>query len=96
VEITPQIHGIDFQGRVLAYACLERDRITLIDSGVADRVDTALESIRTTGRAAGDVGQIILTHCHKDHAGLVAEMKRRSGATAIAHALDAPVIRGQE
>jgi len=47
VEITPQIHGIDFQGRVWAYACLERDRITLIDSGVADRVDTALKSIRS-------------------------------------------------
>jgi glyoxylase-like metal-dependent hydrolase (beta-lactamase superfamily II) len=96
VEITPQIHGIDFQGRVWAYACLERDRITLIDSGVADRVDTALEGIRTTGRTAEDVRQIVLTHCHKDHTGLVAEMKRRSGATAIAHGLDAPVIRKWE
>lgn len=40
--------------------------------------------------------QVILTHCHRDHAGLVAEMKRRSGAAAFAHALDAPVIRGQD
>ena len=96
VEITSQIQGIDFQGRVWAYACLERDYVTLIDAGVADRIDTALDSMRTTGRTAKDVRQIILTHCHKDHTGLVAEMKRRSGATAIAHAFDAPVIRGQE
>jgi len=96
VEITSQIHGIDFQGRVWAYACLEGDRITLIDAGIADRVDTALESFRTTGRTVNDVRQIILTHCHKDHTGLVAEMKRRSGAIALAHALDAPMIGGRE
>ena len=94
MEITSRIHGIDFEGRVWAYACFERDRVTLIDTGIAERIDTAVQSIQMIGRTAEDVRQIILTHCHKDHTGLVAELKRRSGAIAYAHALDAPVIRG--
>jgi glyoxylase-like metal-dependent hydrolase (beta-lactamase superfamily II) len=70
------------------------DGVVLVDTGIpgrADRVERALGDIR---RKIGDVRTILLTHQHVDHTGGVAELRRRSGARVVAHAADAPVIRG--
>ena len=37
---------------------------------------------------------ILLTHWHPDHVGNVAELRRRTGARIVAHAIEAPVISG--
>ena len=44
----------------------------------------------------GEVTTILLTHKHPDHTGVVAELRRRSGARVVAHKADAPVITGAE
>ena len=41
-------------------------------------------------------GVFELTHWHDDHTGGLAELRRRSGATVVAHAIDAPVITGAD
>ena len=41
---------------------------------------------------ASEVKYILLTHAHKDHAGSAAQLKKVTGATVIAHPLDAEII----
>lgn len=39
---------------------------------------------------------IVLTHRHFDHVGAAAELRRKTGATVIASAIDAPTIEGKK
>jgi glyoxylase-like metal-dependent hydrolase (beta-lactamase superfamily II) len=94
MQIAPGIFGVDFHGRVWSYLVAARDNLTLIDTGIAGDLEPLEAGLREAGAGLPDVHQTILTHCHKDHAGLLAELKRLTSTTTIAHSLDAPVIRG--
>jgi glyoxylase-like metal-dependent hydrolase (beta-lactamase superfamily II) len=95
MQVLSNLHAIDFNGRVWAYLYTEADALTLIDTGIAGDIQLIFDAIEEAGRRASDVRQIVLTHCHKDHAGTAAELRRRTGAPILAHRLDAPVIRGE-
>src|SRR5262249_47483555 len=45
------------------------------------------------GRRPADIRRILVTHCHADHSGSLAEMKRLTGAPAAMHPLDAAMVR---
>jgi glyoxylase-like metal-dependent hydrolase (beta-lactamase superfamily II) len=84
------------EGLGQAYVYQEADRLTLIDTGLADKARAVLDAIAAAGRTPKDLHQIILTHYHADHAGSAAELRERTGAPVLAHALDAPVVRGEQ
>lgn len=52
--------------------------------------------MRSTRHDLSDVRAILLTHRQPDHIGSLAELKRRTGADAVAHRADIPVITGDE
>ena len=95
MEIIPGVHVIDL-GMVQAYLVQEADRLTLIDTGLATCAPAIIEVIEGLGRKIGDLRQIVVTHYHVDHMGSLAELAERSGAPVLAHALDAPVVRGEQ
>ena len=39
-----------------------------------------------------ELDAIVLTHCHSDHVGAAADLRRLTGATVIASKIDAPEI----
>lgn len=65
------------------------DGVTLIDTGPPGSADAVLAAV-------GDapVVRIVLTHFHGDHTGSAADLRTRTGAEVVAHAADAPVVRG--
>jgi glyoxylase-like metal-dependent hydrolase (beta-lactamase superfamily II) len=71
------------------YALHGPDGVTLVDTGPPGSADAVLAAV---GDAA--VVRIVLTHAHGDHTGSVAELRARTGAEVVAHAADAPVVRG--
>ena len=81
-------------GYVNAYAVIVDDGVVLIDTGIPGRADKVTGAIEDARRRIGEVHTILLTHWHPDHVGGVAELRRRSGAHIVAHAIDAPVIAG--
>jgi glyoxylase-like metal-dependent hydrolase (beta-lactamase superfamily II) len=95
VEIVPGVHVIDL-GAVQAYLFRERDRLTLIDTGLVDSASKIVEVIEGTGAKVEQLQQVVLTHYHLDHMGSAGELAERSGARVLAHALDAPVVRGEQ
>jgi glyoxylase-like metal-dependent hydrolase (beta-lactamase superfamily II) len=52
-----------------------------------------LDAVRSIGRRPEEIRQILVTHCHSDHAGSLAELKRLTGAPATMHAIDAAMVR---
>jgi glyoxylase-like metal-dependent hydrolase (beta-lactamase superfamily II) len=94
MQVLPNLKAIDFNGRVWAYLYEEAGALSLIDTGIAGDVKLVMDAIAESGRKITDLRRIVLTHCHKDHAGTAAELRRLSGADILAHRLDAPVIRG--
>jgi glyoxylase-like metal-dependent hydrolase (beta-lactamase superfamily II) len=81
-------------GVVNLHLVVTDDGVVLVDTGLprgAKRIDRALKELR---KAIGDVRAVLLTHHHFDHTGNVANVRERSGARVIVHALDAPMITG--
>jgi glyoxylase-like metal-dependent hydrolase (beta-lactamase superfamily II) len=81
-------------GYVNAYAVIDDDGVVLVDTGLPGRADKIAGAIQDARRRIGEVHTILLTHWHPDHVGGAAELRRRSGARIVAHAMDAPVISG--
>jgi glyoxylase-like metal-dependent hydrolase (beta-lactamase superfamily II) len=81
-------------GYVKAYAVVVDDGVVLVDTGIPGRADKVARAIEAARRRIGEVHTILLTHWHPDHVRSVAELRRRSGARVVAHAIDAPLIAG--
>ncbi|MFB9180183.1 MBL fold metallo-hydrolase [Dactylosporangium sucinum] len=79
---------------VHAHLVVVDDGVVLVDTGLPRRSARVERALREARRAVGDVRAVLLTHWHADHTGGAAELRRRSGARTVAHALDAPVVSG--
>lgn len=68
----------------------------LIDAGTGRAGKRVLANIIKTGVDPSTVRYIFLTHCHFDHTGGAAELKRATGARIVAHELDAVYIENAD
>lgn len=73
------------------------DRLTLIDTGTPIlHPRRILRAIGAFGRTSDDLGDILITHQHIDHAGGLAHIAAATGARVHVHPLDAPEIEAGE
>jgi glyoxylase-like metal-dependent hydrolase (beta-lactamase superfamily II) len=83
-------------GFVHSHLVVVDDGVMLVDSGLPGRSGKVEQALHDARRTVGDVRTILLTHWHADHTGGAAELRRRTGARTVAHAIDVPVITGAE
>jgi glyoxylase-like metal-dependent hydrolase (beta-lactamase superfamily II) len=79
-------------GMVNIYILQTADGLVVLDTGFPGRTPKILKALRGIGRSASDVRHIVLSHCHPDHMGSAAELKRQTGAKVWAHRLDKPMM----
>jgi len=79
-------------GLVNIYVLTTNHGLVVLDTGFPGRSKKILDAVRSIGKAPTDVKHIVLTHCHPDHIGSAAALKRETGATVWAHPLDAPMM----
>ncbi|SIT81336.1 MBL fold metallo-hydrolase [Edaphobacillus lindanitolerans] len=74
---------------------LKGDALTLFDAGTntPEAWEALLHGLKESGYEPGDIEQVILTHHHPDHAGLV---DRFDGARLLGHAYNDPWLRRDE
>ena len=75
---------------------LAQGELTLIDTGVPKSEDKIAAAIKSIGKQPADLKHVIVTHCHPDHSGSLAALKRMTGATAYMHHDDAVMVRKGE
>ncbi|MBP6016404.1 MAG: MBL fold metallo-hydrolase [Candidatus Promineofilum sp.] len=83
-------------GSVNCYLCRDPDGYTLIDTGTPGKADLIFERLLEFGGQPADLRRIIITHADMDHAGSVAAVQARSGATIHAgEATAALLVQGR-
>jgi glyoxylase-like metal-dependent hydrolase (beta-lactamase superfamily II) len=76
------------------YLVEHRGVLSLVDTGSPGCAKRVLGVLGETGRRPEDLRQIVLTHCHGDHAGDAKRLAELTGATVVAGEADASVIEG--
>ena len=85
--ITPHLTMLRIDGWQV-YVWRDGDSVTVIDTGAPGSAAAII------GAVPG-IDRIVLTHGHVDHTGSAAELRASTGATVLAGAGDAAVIRGE-
>ena len=67
-----------------------------MDAGCGLATDRLFVNIRKCGADPQRIKYLLLTHCHYDHTGGAAELKRRIGLDIAAHELDTPFLEAGE
>lgn len=70
------------------------DSLVMIDAGAPFRFHTRrlVAAVREAGREPADLGDLLVTHQHIDHAGGAAAVAAATGASVHIHELDAPEL----
>lgn len=97
VEITDEIYQVGGPGLTAPedaaiYLARLGSEAAVIDSGCGNATDRLLLNIEAAGVDLGCIRYLLLTHCHFDHSGGAADLRRRWGWTTVAHQLDAACI----
>ena len=91
-QIVEGIYGLPL-GNVNAYLLETGQGLVLIDTGAPGAAPRILEGIRSIGREPSDLTTILLSHCHPDHAGSTAALKREVPSVKIyISGLERPVV----
>jgi len=91
-EIQPGLHQIRLPGVNAFLLDSESDGLTLVDTGVTGSAAMISDAVRSLGRDLADVRQILITHCHPDHSGGLADLKKLTSARVYMHRRDALLV----
>ena len=95
LQLTPRLWQLKL-GVVNSFLLETEDGLLIIDTGYPNSADKLFAAVRETGHDPANIRHLLLTHCHIDHAGSTAEVRRRTGARTYAHRIDADLIsRGE-
>lgn len=90
ISITPQLSQLSF-GFVNAFL-IEDKGFTLVDTGYKNSLYTIFKAISEAGKDPYRIKQVILTHCHPDHAGSAAAVNRKLNIPVYAHRAEKPLL----
>lgn len=79
--------------RVANVFAVRGERTILVDTAMSGMEDKVLDGLARLGVRAADIGLILITHVHPDHAGSAAELQKRLGVPVAAPKLEAAWLR---
>jgi len=102
MELTDGVYGLpldvslgDREARLNPVAVETPQGLLLLDVGLPDGLDDLADALDAEGLALDDTWAVAITHQDLDHAGCLASVVERTGATVFAHERDAPYLEGE-
>ncbi|HSJ28227.1 MAG TPA: MBL fold metallo-hydrolase [Acidimicrobiia bacterium] len=86
-RLVPGLHQVAL-GYVNAYIIEGEAGLVVVDTGLPGRMDRLADAVGAVGRDVVAVTDIVVTHCHIDHIGSLADLAARSGARVWTHSQD--------
>ena len=90
--ILPGLHELRLPGVNAFLLESESEGLTLVDTGLPGSAPAIIDAMGSLGRETSELGQILVTHCHADHTGNLAELKEMTGARVFMHRRDASLV----
>lgn len=87
--------GLTGSGDCLFYLIQTSKGLVLIDCGLGEDLDRLIGNIKGLNLDPRNLKALIITHCHIDHIGGAAELKRKFYVEIYAHKYDVPAIEGK-
>jgi glyoxylase-like metal-dependent hydrolase (beta-lactamase superfamily II) len=87
---------IDVDGQQNIYLLESSNGLTLIDPSLESTTDVVIDQIKSLGFDPGDVQNILLTHCHVDHAQSAAYWQKKGAEVFIHDADKNAILTGNE
>ncbi len=91
-QVTDHVYLIDAEA-MNVFLIVVSEGLTLIDAGFPGTMALIDEAVRSLGHSPEEIGDVLVTHCHPDHAGGLAEVKEATGAVTWMHPADAELVR---
>lgn len=100
LEIAPALYRLRIPGSdahlLNSYLWLGPDEVALFDTGWASSAAVIAAALVRLGRSPSDVGHVVLSHFHEDHAGAAAKTSTWPNSVIVAGATESSVISGAE
>jgi glyoxylase-like metal-dependent hydrolase (beta-lactamase superfamily II) len=93
-QIFPSVSQLTL-GPVNVFFIKDGDELVVVDTGYEKSEAQILAAVEALGYRATAVRNIVITHCHPDHAGSLAALQAATGAAVWMHHADAEVVRGR-
>lgn len=90
-QILPGLYQISSMG--INVFLIDSEELILVDVGTPNNTKAIQEAVQAIGRQITDIRHILVTHCHRDHAGNLAAVKQITGAPAYMHPIAAAAVR---
>ena len=95
IAIAPGVHQVRAVGARVT-VLKTPDGAVLVDTGSRGSLQLIAAGLKALGVAGDQVKLIVLTHCHPDHAGGLAELVDFTSAPVAIHQSEADILRGEE
>ena len=92
----PPVHKVIGYLTGNVYIIEDEEELVLVDTGAPFDYALLVDRIKSLGRSPVEIGHILLTHFHADHAGAAAAFRRLSHARVYAHREEAPFLEGKD
>lgn len=96
MKLTENIYKLDCTRGSYAYAILNGDSVTLIDTSYIGRGAAILQELFAQGVKPQSIKTILLTHCDGDHAGNIGYLTEQTGCEVYIDAEDLDVLRREK
>ena len=90
------VYRLEEAGFVTAYLIVGDRDLTLVDAGPARRLPRLLGELKANGYSFNDVGRVVLTHAHADHAGGLRPLLDRRPVKVYAHPSESAILSRRE
>jgi glyoxylase-like metal-dependent hydrolase (beta-lactamase superfamily II) len=92
MDLVHGVHAVTAAGTNL-YVLEDGARVVIVDAGLPGMWDDTTHVLTTIGRLWDDVSDIVLTHGHFDHLGLLSRATSRHRVRVWVHPADARIVR---